>query len=371
MKNIHKFILFSVLSGLVVNQSSGAYIPYYLNDVANAWISTLDTWGISADIATYMREAQTTDAPAFRNSLDIVAYNDTTLNIYNTINHINAALSFLTVPETSRRAGGKSLSIDVDGFAQFDEYNSDANSDFKTNTFGLNIRARAWITNGFAFGIAYTNSHLESKNTPVESNGNSNSISIFSEYTGKSGLFINMGINGGSTRWKIDKNIASIPNGGAYNADFYAGRASMGMQMTGGAFAMVPYMGAQYVRVESDKHSDDATQTFDKWWYNLLTANAGINFEYTFIALGAIITPGINIGGTYDAISNGTDAMRVQLLGGQTYIIPIDAPHRAGFDGGIGINMQFANIALGADYKLNARSNYTAHTAMLNIKYVF
>lgn len=112
-------------------------------------------------------------------------------------------------------------------------------------------------------------------------------------------------------------------------------------------------------------------QAFDDWWYNTLTTSGGVDFSFDFTGNDFIVRPTFSLGGGYDVISNGTDNIHVQLIDNQFYDIPVDAPRRAMFYGGLNIELinNYFNVAL--DYKLNIRSGYTAHTIMANIKIAF
>ncbi len=366
MKNIYKIALFLFLS-----TPAFANRPAYLESAATAWTDTLNQFGRGLDIANALKDTQATNIPKFLSMMDVIAYNDSALNLYHITAHINHAMGFLSVPDMGRRPSGKTLAVTGGGFADFADYDANNNSDFKTDTYGFWVHATGYIGNGFSLGVGYTGSHGDTKNTPIDTTAETNSITIFTEYMATSGIFLNMGINGGTTRWKTNKTIAGIADSDIYNTDFYAGQINTGVHMGRGTFAFTPHVGVRYLRTSADRHSDAAIQTYHAWWYNLLTASGGLAMQYAIPAGGAIIIPKIHVGGTYDAISNGTDDINVALAGGQQYAIPVDTPHRTAFVGGLGILVDGGKFDISAQYTLDARSGYTSHSATLGAKFIF
>ncbi len=388
MKPISKFFIFNLVT-ITTTAAGGATItPWhgpesYLNNAAASWANVFSNIGPSGEIATYIRDDETADIARFIDTVEKLGYNDTALNLFETTRHLNHALDMVGGGPSPRRAYcptgnvhciplAKTLVIEIDAFAATDDYDSDKNSDFKSNTGGGTFRARGYVTDGFSFGIAYTTNRTKTHKTPVRTKMTGNSVTLFTQYIGKSGIFMNIGANAGTARWTTDKVIAGVPNDGAYNSDFWAGQINMGLKMSRGDFAITPQMGARYARVNSDKHVDDAAQSFDEWWYNTLTGMAGVNMEYNFMSSDTIFRPWLRVGGTYDAISNGTNAIRVTLISGDAYAIPIDAPRRLALAAGAGFDIQYDDrIAFGAEYKLDMRQDYTSHAGIVNIKAAF
>ncbi len=372
MKNIFYLSMFLFCGATGAAWANSDYFAQspYLGMAASAWATVIGDFTPSGEIASYMRSAQTNNIVQYINTVSILAYNNTALNLYQVSNHIARATDTLNVPG-ARRTGKKTLILDVDGVAVHDDYDSGKNSDFKTRTFGVGVRAHGYVTDGFSFGVGYANGHTETRNIPVKTNGDSNSVMIFSKYTDKYGIFINSGIIGGATRWSIDKTVAGVPNDGAYDTDFWGGQMNMGVQMMRDGFFITPQIGARYARITSEQHTDAAAQATDKWWYNTLTGVGTLTFGYDFNLSGTKISPWISMGGAYDAISNGTDAIHVRVISGQSYYIPIDAPTRGAVNAEIGLTATSGMFGGGLRYKLDMRSDYTSHTAMADIKFLF
>ncbi len=378
MKNLLVFAL--LLSGGVANAAQTAAgdviranrnAPQYLAGAADAWAGVLGGVGASTNIASYIRDSSANDVVGFLNTVSILAYNDSALTLYQTDAHLENALSVVRNAPIRRASSNQVLLIDGDIYGAFDEYDNSQNADFKTRTIGGAIRARGFITDGFAFGIQYATGHTETRHNRFSINGTSNSITIFTQYISKLGLFMNMGINGGTTRWESDKRVAGVPDDGAYNTDFWAGEISMGAVMQRGGFSLTPQIGVQYAHASSDQHVDAAAQTFEKWWYNYLTGTASVRVGYDFIMKDMIVRPTLFAGGSYDAISNGTDNVRVNVISGDTYFIPVDAPHRAAINAGIGVQMMGKTMSGGLDYRLDGRNDYISHTVRANAKFIF
>ena len=144
-----------------------------------------------------------------------------------------------------------------------------------------------------------------------------------------------------------------------------------GIHMNRGKISINPNAGVRYSRVIADKYIDAAAQAFEKWWYNSLTGILGINISFDFVGSDFMIKPDLYIVGTYDAISNGTESLHVQLIDNQFYNIPIEFPSRAAFKSGLGLSFYGNSFSAGINYDLDIRSNYIANTIALNLKVTF
>ncbi len=345
--------------------------PQYLAMAADAWAGVLGGVGVSADIASYIRQSAANDIAGFLNTVSVLAYNDSALTLYQTSAHLDNAFSVLQGAPVRRASSRQVLLVDGDVFGAFDEYDNNQNANFKTRTFGGVVRARGFVTDHFSFGIQYATGRTDTRHSIFSTDGTSNSVTIFAQYIGRSGVFMNMGINGGTTRWDADKTVAGVPDDDAYNTDFWAGEMNLGAVMQRSGFSITPQIGARYARTSADRHTDAAAQTFKNWWYNTLTGTAGVRVAYDFTMTNMRVRPMISIGGSYDAISNGTDNIRVSVISGDAYYMPVDAPHRAAMNVGVGVQIAGQNVSGGLEYKMDARNDYISHTARLGAKIIF
>lgn len=379
MKNIFTFVMLLFCFNAYAAQT--IFTNPYLDNVAGAWVSVLGG-GKSGEIAARMKTAQAGDLVAFANMVSVLGYNDSALTLYEVSHHADMAYSVIANPLSARRStcplnvpgcGGADKTLVVDGVvsAASTSFDSNKNADFDTNNTSVSVRAKGYVADGFAFGVGYTRTMTDTHDNRVYTDATSNSITIFSEYLDKSGLFINMGINGGHTSWDVDKTVAGVENDGVYDTDFYSGQINGGIQIAAGNFVITPGAGVRYLRMKTERHIDAAAQSFDKWWYNTMTAMGGVRAGFDFIGSDFVIRPSVSVGGGYDVISHGNDRINVKLINGQAYDIPVDAPHRAYFAGGAGIGVYGASFAVLLDYKLDLRSDYAAHTGMLNLKIAF
>lgn len=354
----------------------------YLRDVGNAWASVLGGVGPGAQIARHMNEASTDNRAAYENFVRIIGFNDTALTIYETTTHLDRAFSVIDKPMTARRTAcvfdvpgcatmRRTLELDAEGFATYADYDSDANGDFTTGGMGISVRARGFVTDGAAFGIEYTHSKTDTRHDIVDTDAAGNSITMFAQYLSRAGLFLNVGLNGGHISWKDDKTIAGVANNDAHETDFYAGQITTGVQMTHSRISITPHVSARYAHMKTDRHIDPAAQEFDKWWHNTLSVSGGVRAGFDFFVSDFLVRPTISGGAGYDIISHGTDDVSVRVLSGQTYDIPTERPARTALNAGAGIGVYGAAFAATLDYRMDARSDYMAHTGMLNLKIAF
>lgn len=381
MKKIIKLIMLMFCCNAYASGATFASSDY-LSNAADVWMRVLTGNGTAGEIASRIQPMQASDVSQFANFISILAYNDTAFTIFESDAHMARALDFLAQPLNARRrdcspnvsgCGNVRHSLVIDGGAgaSVSDYDKSNNSDFKTKTTEFVVRAKAFVSDAIAFGVGYTRTDTDNRDSPIDISATGNSVTMFAQYLSKSGLFANIGINAGNIAWRSDKTIVGVPNDEDFNTDFWGGQINTGAQIVAGQFVMTPQIGMKYMRVSSDSHTDTATQYFKHWWYNALRAMAGASVGFDFIASGFTVRPMISGGGTYDIISHGTDNVSVRVANYDTYDIPVQTPSRAGFTGGAGIGVYGARFAAVLDWRMDMRNDYTAHTGMLNIKITF
>ena len=357
-------------------------MPHYLSGVANAWNGIFSEFGVSGHVAAYIQDVRVDNIAQYLDTISILGFNNTAMALFETGHHIGQSFGLLDVPMLARRGAcpnnfinckNQSKNIVVDGrvFGNFADYSAGENGDFNTRNTGFVINAHGYVADGWTLGVEYTRTMTDTRDNKVYSDAISNSIAVFSKYLSRHGLFVNIGANMGATGWDIDKSVAGISDDGVYDTDFYAAQINMGARMLRGRMAITPSVAVRYMRVYADKYIDDVLQSFSDWWYNALTVSGGVEFSFDFIGNDFIVRPNIRVGGGYDAISNGTDKMHVRLVDKQSYDIPIEKPHRAMFNGDIGIMFMTDYFDAALMYELDARSDYMSHTIMANVKIAF
>lgn len=384
MKNIISIfiLLFCVDAVAAVPQNAFTGMPDYLLDAAKAWSGIYSEFGTSAQIASYINQAQTNDIGQYLNAISILGFNNTAIALFETKHHIDQAFNVLNSPLVARRNactqnlkdctyGNRTLVLDGHVFGSFADYRGGENGDFKTQNTGFVVNAKTYISDGWLFGIEYTRSMTDTHDTRVYSDATGNSVTLFSQYLARSGMFLNLGVNAGNVSWNVDKTIAGIEDNGTYDTDFYSGQMNLGIRMMRNRISITPSVAVKYSLVTADKYIDTALQEFDDWWYNTLTTSGNMDLSYDFIGSDFVVRPTLSLGGGYDAISRGTDKMRVQLVDNQVYNIPIEAPDKAFFYSGIGIDFFNQYFMAGLSYMFDMRSDYTNHTISGKIKIAF
>lgn len=384
MKYIFKLFLclFCFDAVAAVHNDIFAGTPSYLKDAANAWAGIFSEFGPGAQVASYITAAEKTDLSQYINAISILGFNNTSMALLEVNNHVNQSFNEINYPLVARRNnctsnltkceyGRRTLVIDGQIFGSFSDYSGGDNGDFKTNNTGFVVNAKTYVTDGMLFGVEYTRSMIDTHDTRVYSDAIGNSITLFTQYLAKSGFFTNFGLNAGHISWNTDKLIGNVTYDGTYDTAFYAGQFNFGIRMLRGLVSMTPNFGVKYIFVDSDKYVDDVAQEFEDWWYNTMTVSAGVNIGFDFIGSDFVLRPSLNIGGGYDVISRGKNEMRVQLIDSQYYNIPIDAPQRAIFNSGIGIDFFNEYFTAGINYTFDMRSNYINNIIGAKLKIAF
>lgn len=384
MKNIFTFVMLLLIGGVYEAHAQDVlqFQAGYLSDAAKAWSSIFAGLGPGAEVAAYVRETQNTNPEAFMNTISVLAFNSSAISLFEINSHINQAFSVVNESIISRRGtcthnlkgcNTKNQNIILDGqvFGVFADYDSDKNGSFKTRNTGFNVSAKGFISDGWQLGIAYTRSMTDTHDNKVYTDAVSNSITLFTKYLFKNGIFMNLGLNGGHTSWTADKNLAGITDDSAYDTDFFAGQMTAGMRMSRGRLSMTPSIGVKYLRIMADKYADEVAQEFDKWWYNYLTGLGGIKLSFDFIGSDFVVRPSLNIGASYDIISNGTEELGVELINLSSYQIPIESPNRTALATGLVLDFYGEYFTAGISYRLDYRENYVAHTAGVKLNIAF
>jgi len=343
----------------------------YLQDAATAWAGVLGGFGAGGEIATQMRATQNSDLLAFGNMVSVIAYNDTSMMMHTAIQHTDMVYSPLTDAVFSRRTANRNIVIGGGLLGAMADYDSNSNSDFKTRTTGATVRARGYVTDGFSLGVGYARTTTETRDTLVDTDAATNSITAFAQYLSPGGFFVGTGLNAGRITWKNDKSVAGVVDDSAYNTDFYSGQFITGVQIGRNRIMVTPHAGVRYLRMTSDSYIDAAAQNFEKWFYGALTTTAGVRAAMNFTAGGLYIRPEVMVGGGYDVISNGTSELGVRVASGAMYDMPVSHPGRTLLNAGAGISVGLSWGQISVRYRMDSRSDYMSHTGMVDLKFVF
>ena len=382
MKKFLFFIILLICFGINAAQAQYSYPAGYLANAAKAWAGIFSNLGPSGEVVAYIKDVQESDISAFMNTVSILAFNSTAISLFETRHHINQAFDVISSPMIARRnkcvrnltectSTRKNIVIGGQVFGAFADYDSNYNGDFKTRNTGFYVNAKGAISDGWQIGLSYTRSLTDTKDDKVYTDATSNSITMFSEYLANNGFFINMGINGGHTTWASDKTIAGVSDDSSYDTEFLSGQVNTGFRMYRGRITMVPQIGVRYSIIGADEYTDAVAQSFDSWWYNSLTGFMSLNIGFDFIGSDFIIRPDLRIGGSYDAINRGTQDLRVQLINGAIYDIPIEKPNRTALNAGASLNVYGEIYSAGISYMFDMRSGYISNTLMANLKIAF
>lgn len=384
MKNILKLFMLLFCFDAVAASPNNAFsgMPDYLKGVAKAWTGIFSEFGPSAEISAYINDLQNNNVAEYLDIISILGFNNTAMALLEINQHVGQSFSVLDSPLVARRNectqnlekcgyGRRMVVIDGQVFGSFSDYSGGNNGDYKTKNTGFIINAKTYFADGWLFGVGYNRTMTDTNDTKIYSDATGNSITLFTQYLAKSGMFLNLGLNAGHTSWNIDKSIGTVINDGTYDTDFYAGQVNLGIRMLRGRISVTPVIALRYLLVSADKYIDGAAQEFDDWWYNTMTTSAGLDLAFDFIGADYVIRPNLHLGGGYDVISTGAENMKVQLVDSQYYSIPVESPDRAILNAGVGLDFFNEYFTAGLNYILNMRENYINNTIVAKIKIAF
>lgn len=347
----------------------------YLAVAANAWSSVAGSSigiGRHVPITSRLGETFATDTIAFQDLLAVLAYNESPLTVFEVRQHISSAFAPISGPLASRRTDAENFIVEGNFQFGMSEFESDENGDFKTNNTGLHINARGYISDGWALGIGYTRIDTDTDDKRIYTDGVSNSVTAFFEYLSRGGMFVNGGVNIGRINWSSDKIVSGISDSSDYDTDFYAAQLTTGVKLGHDSFFIIPQVGARYMYAVSEKHTDEAVQSFGEWKYGSFNAIADLKLGTRFaVSPDFSFSPNLLFGGSYSLFGNTDDFIHATLVNGAAYDIPVETGSRAALHAGIGVLMDGPSFGIELSYKLNYRQDYTAHTGFVKLKLMF
>ncbi len=347
--------------------------PHYLVDAANAWQALIGSPWRGGQIAKQMNEMHNSNHDArMYEVLSTLAYNHTTMTIAQAEQYMNYAFEPINGPLAARRGdGAQNFDITARGIGAYSDFDGNKNNNFKFRTGGAGVQASAYVTDGYVFGIGYTYADSRSKDTPIKMKATSNIISMYSKYLSRGGFYINSVISGGQIQWDADKRAVGVENDTSYNSDIWGGAINTGVLVERGQIFIRPQIGVQYIRLSTEHYTDAAAQSFKKWWYNTMNAGGDVQMGVAFDTSMFTIAPRVTLGAGYDIIHNGTDNIRVGVITGQHYDIPVSGLGRTTLRGGLGVAVRGGAIVGDIAYTLDSRADYISHNVTATLKIAF
>lgn len=350
--------------------------PEYLAHAANAWSSLAGSnigIGNNLTIATRMNETFAADAVAFQDILSTIAYNESPLTVFEVRNHLSTAFGAISGPIDGRRTPNSDFLLVINGsfVASWSDYKAEENGDFNTQTTGVQINAKAYISEGWALGVGYTRLYTDTDDKRIYTDGISNSVTAFAQYLSSGGMFINLGANIGRINWSMDKQVSGVSAASNYDTDFYAAQATTGAKIGHNSMFVIPQFGVRYMCAVSGKHTDQAVQSFDKWKYSSFNVIGDIKLGTRFVMQELVYSPNFLIGGSYSLFGDTDDYIHATLVNGSAYDIPVETGASAALHAGVGVVLDGPGFSVDVGYKLNYRPDYIAHTGMARLKLAF
>ena len=349
------------------------YTPKYMISAADAWDSVIGAPWRGGRIAAQMDGLYNSyDEARLFEVLGTLAYNHTTMTISQSRQYLNHAFDVIDGPLMSRRGGAaQKFVVSGRGFGEFTDFDANNNNNFEFRTGGGTVRAYAYVADGYAFGVGYTYADSRSHDMPLDVDAKTHIISMFSKYLSQNGFYINSALAAGQTGWDMDKRAVGVKDDISFNTDLWSGQINTGIHLQRGKMFIRPQLGARYSLINTEHFTDAAAQSFKKWWYNTLTTGGSVNAGIRVAGDGFTATPHIMLGAGYDIIHTGTDQVRVRVLSGKTYHMPVMAPGRTMLYGGAGVGMNIGTVHADIGYRLDSQSDFIAHNFNATIKITF
>jgi outer membrane autotransporter protein len=323
-----------------------------------------------------MNEVFVENSATFQDIVSVLAYNESPLTVFTARRHLDSAFSVISHPLASRADAprGRAGALIIRGGFQYSasEFESDQNGGFKSSGTGMDVSAKGYLAPGWSVGVGYAGTNADIDDKRIYAKGKSDSITAFIEYLSRGGMFANGGISIGRTNWASDKVIAGISDSADYDTGFWAAQLTAGMKFGNDSFFAVPQIGGRYMRISSEKHTDEVVQSFGEWGYDSLDAIANLRLGTKFASSdGVSFVPGLTLGGSCGLTGNSDDFIHATLANGSGYDIPVETGARAALIAGVGLTAAASSFAAEAGWNLNYGQNYVAHTGFAKLKLMF
>ncbi len=393
MKNISKCLIITSMIVLgnkayASNSYSNAVaanqtLPEYLNNAANAWYSMVPINQNILLVKTNLNDSLTLSENDFNRSLSSLAYNDSAINLFETIKHTDIQFNNLKNPinknacnyETDKDSNNpkcKNIQIDIFAVGGFSSFDSDYNSEFETDTVGAGFSVLSYLADSFAFYMGYSGTTTKKYGTDTDINATTNSFSVGLKYIMDSGMFANVGGVYGLSNWETDKNLSGSVYDSKYDTSFMSAMMNFGYKMERDNYFFEPSIGGGYIYFKSDNHTDFALQDFNAWDMDRLNGWAELKTGLIFdVGAGFTLSPHILMGVDYEFNQGGDEYIQVDLYNNSQYFIPVEEISGTTIKAGAGIWMKKTGFEMGLDYNLLSIGEFINHTGFAKIRFVF
>ena len=164
---------------------------------------------------------------------------------------------------------------------------------------------------------------------------------------------------------------------GSYNTDIWNAMVGAGMPQMVGDISVIPNVGMQLTHMSSDSYTESGASAFNLTVntedQTLFILKAGVDVADEIKVEGGTLVPELKLGVSYDLNDDETEATQTFTGGGASS--KVLGPDPANFAGTLGLGLSFTNqdgsTTMGVSYSGEWKADYSAHTAMANVRFNF
>lgn len=234
---------------------------------------------------------------------------------------------------------------------------------FDGSIMGVNAGIDMKTSADFTVGLAYTYGMPDFESQGNDFSAHSHNISVYANYA-PTDMYLTLMASGSFTSYEMSGKVLGVSNSAKY--DVYAASAAMRVGYNGDGLYVSPYMQVLYSYMAQDEYSDAIGQTIKSINRNILSADVGMVYDYTFrLSRTFLITPKLLAALTYDIIPGKMDA-NVAMHDGTSYRLVGEKVPAFGLKGGAQLEVSLpSGLDMLFGYNAEMKGKYTAHTVSL------
>ena len=349
-------VLMSAISGSSNNQ--------YFNDVADA----LNTAAQNGD-ASAVKEATKLGADAN----PIVSTQETGTHdvlfgvVSSELNGDSGAMAGMSSGDVFKKASAWIRGL----FNKADHESTSKSSGFNADTYGVAMGIDKEINSDTRLGFGYANSQTDIESTGRDTDVDTNSFFVYSQYK-PANWYVNTMLAYSWSEYDETKSVMGVNAGAKYDVDTIALQSMYGYETQFKGHNVTPELGFRYLHINQDAYTDKLGTAVAENAEDVLTLVAGakVSKNYT-LENGAVLRPELRAAVTYD-LFDADNSANVALANGASYVVDGEKLNRLGFEFGAKVATNVTDkVEVSAGYLTRVREDYQDHTVTFDARYNF
>jgi outer membrane autotransporter protein len=344
--------------------TSGSSNNQYFNDVADA----LNTAAQNGD-ASAVKEATKLGADAN----PIVSTQETGTHdvlfgvVSSELNGDSGAMAGMSSGDVFKKASAWIRGL----FNKADHESTSKSSGFNADTYGVAMGIDKEINSDTRLGFGYANSQTDIESTGRDTDVDTNSFFVYSQYK-PANWYVNTMLAYSWSEYDETKSVMGANAGAKYDVDTIALQSMYGYETKFKSYDLTPEFGFRYLHINQDAYTDKLGTTVAENSEDVLTLVAGAKVAKNYtLENGTVLRPELKAAVTYD-LFDADNSANVALANGASYVVEGEKLNRLGFEFGAKVTTNATDkVEVSAGYLTRVREDYQDHTVTFDARYNF